>query len=73
MSDYGRGAGRGRPDRREEFAFLLVSSFFLAQPIVKPKPVPSIVAACPQIGNFPARQAQTEQLLNLARLGGTLF
>ena len=41
MSDYGRGAGRGRPDRREEFAFLLVSSFFLAQPIVKPKPVPA--------------------------------
>ena len=41
MSDYGRGAGRRRPDRREEFAFLLVSSFFLAQPIVKPKPVPA--------------------------------
>jgi hypothetical protein len=33
----------------------------------------TIVAACHQIGNLPARQAQTEQLLNLARLGGTLF
>ena len=33
----------------------------------------TIVATCHQIGNFPAHQAQTEQLLNLARLGGTLF
>ena len=33
----------------------------------------TIVAACHQIGNLPACQTQTEQLLDLARLGGTLF
>ena len=41
MPDYRRQDGRGRSGRCEEYGLPPPASFLLAQPIVKPKPVPA--------------------------------